>query len=236
MDNETLLRLARTGSKEARDAVVKSNSALVWSVVKRFCGRGYDKEDIFQIGCIGMLKAIDRFDTKFGVKFSTYAVPLIMGEIRRFMRDDGLVKVSRSLKELGIRAAVVRDKIICERGAEPTVSELAAELGADRDTLVMALEASQPCDCLDRKLAPDSDAYLIDTVTYDLDTGEAMIDSLSLRMAMDELDDEDRELVIMRFFRGKTQREVAERMHISQVQISRREKKILRILREKLSA
>ena len=92
MDNETLLRLARTGSKEARDAVVKSNSALVWSVVKRFCGRGYDKEDIFQIGCIGMLKAIDRFDTKFGVKFSTYAVPLIMGEIRRFMRDDGLVK------------------------------------------------------------------------------------------------------------------------------------------------
>ena len=116
------------------------------------------------------------------------------------------------------------------------MSELAAELGADRDTLVMALEASQPCDCLDRKLAPDSDAYLIDTVTYDLDTGEAMIDSLSLRMAMDELDDEDRELVIMRFFRGKTQREVAERMHISQVQISRREKKILRILREKLSA
>lgn len=236
MDNMTLLRLAKTGSKEAREAVVKANSALVWSVVARFLNRGYDKEDIFQIGCIGMLKAIDRFDISFGVKFSTYAVPLIMGEIRRFMRDDGMIKVSRSLKELGMRAIAVRDRIICESGNEPTVSELAGELGTDRDTLVMALEASQPCDCLDRKITPDGDAYLIDTVTYDLDTGEAMINSLSLRMAMDELDEADRELVIMRFFKGKTQREVAEKLNVSQVQISRREKKILNILRDKLSA
>lgn len=235
MDNSALLIKARSGDSHARNELVRNNSALVWSIAQRFRNRGCDLDDIFQVGCIGMIKAINRFDLSYNVKFSTYAVPLIMGEIRRFLRDDGMIKVSRSLKDLAIKAMSFRDDYIAEMGTEPTLSQIATATGSDTDTVVMALEAARPCDCLDRKVGEDNDTFLIDKVTFDMDTGEAVIDSIALRMALSDLSPKDRQLIELRFFEGKTQREVADVFNISQVQISRREKRILQHLKDMLA-
>ncbi|MBQ8525599.1 MAG: SigB/SigF/SigG family RNA polymerase sigma factor [Clostridia bacterium] len=235
MDNPALLLKARSGDSHARNELVKNNSALVWSIAQRFRNRGYDLDDIFQIGCIGMIKAINRFDTGYNVKFSTYAVPLIIGEIQRFLRDDGMIKVSRSLKELAVKALSFRENYIAETGREPTVNTISAAIGSDADTVVMAMEAVRPCDYLDRKVGEDNDTFLLDKVTYNMDTGEAVIDSIALRMALEDLTPDDRRLIEMRFFEGKTQREVADEFSISQVQISRREKRILGQLKVSLS-
>ena len=182
-----------------------------------------------------MIKAINRFDTGYNVKFSTYAVPLIIGEIQRFLRDDGMIKVSRSLKELAVKALSFRENYIAETGREPTVNTISAAIGSDADTVVMAMEAVRPCDYLDRKVGEDNDTFLLDKVTYNMDTGEAVIDSIALRMALEDLTPDDRRLIEMRFFEGKTQREVADEFSISQVQISRREKRILGQLKVSLS-
>ena len=236
MDNSSLLLKARTGDSNARNELVKNNSALVWSIVKRFSNRGCEPEDIFQIGCIGMIKAINRFDTSYNVQFSTYAVPLIIGEIQRFLRDDGLIKVSRNLRELAIKALSFREKYISQNACEPTVSCIASAIGSDVDSVVMAMEAARPCDYLDRKVGGDDDTFLLDKITYDMDTGETDIDSLALRIALSTLDEKDKTIIMRRFFEGKTQCEVAEEFGISQVQISRREKKIIALLKEKLDA
>lgn len=235
MDNSALLVRARKGDTNARNELVKNNSALVWSIARRFINRGHDLEDIYQIGCIGMIKAINRFDTSFNVRFSTYAVPMIIGEIQKFLRDDGLIKVSRSLKELSVKALRCREKFINEFGTEPSVSEIAELTGSDKDSIIMALEVSLPGESIDRKRdESDGGGYIIDKITYDLDTGDTTIDSLALKIAVSELPSDDRKLIQMRYFEGKTQRETAEYFNISQVQISRREKRILSILKEKL--
>ena len=235
MDNSALLIKARSGDSHAFSELVRNNSALVWSIAQRFRNRGYDLDDIFQIGCIGMIKAINRFDMSFNVKFSTYAVPLIMGEIQRFLRDDGMIKVSRSLKELAVKSLSFREDYIAEHGTEPTISQIAAATGSDCDNVVMALEAARPCDYLDRTVGENNDSFLIDKVTYNMDTGEAIVESIALKMALSDLSPRDRRLIEMRFFEGKTQSEVAKEFDISQVQISRREKKILSRLKEMLS-
>lgn len=235
MDNSVLLEKARSGDSHARNELVRNNSALVWSIAHRFANRGYDLDDIFQVGCIGMIKAINRFDTSFDVRFSTYAVPLIMGEIKRFLRDDGMIKVSRSLKETASKALSFREDYIAQFGTEPKVSQIADAIGADADTVVMAMEAARPCDYLDRKLGDESDTFLIDKITYNMDTGEAMIDSIALSMAISDLSPSDKRLINMRFFEGKTQKEVAEVLGISQVQISRREKRVLERLKGMLA-
>lgn len=235
MDNSALLVRARKGDTDARNELVKNNSALVWSIARRFINRGHDLEDIYQIGCIGMIKAINRFDTSFNVRFSTYAVPMIIGEIQKFLRDDGLIKVSRSLKELSVKALRCREKFINEFGTEPSVSEIAELTGSDKDSIIMALEVSLPGESIDRKTdESDGGGYIIDKITYDLDTGDTTIDSLALKIAVSELSSDDRKLIEMRYFEGKTQRETAEYFNISQVQISRREKRILSILKTKL--
>lgn len=234
MDNSALLIKARDGDTDARNELVKNNSPLVWSIARRFINRGHDLEDIYQIGCIGMIKAINRFNTNFNVKFSTYAVPMIIGEIQKFLRDDGLIKVSRSLKELSVKALGCREKYINEFGTEPSVSEIAEIIGSDKDSIVMALEVSLPEESIDRKIDGDDGGYFIDKITYDLDTGDTTIDSLALKIAVSELTSEDRKLIHMRYFEGKTQRETAQHFHISQVQISRREKRILGELKSKL--
>lgn len=234
MDNSALLIRARSGDRGARGELVRNNSALVWSIARRFANRGCELEDIFQIGCIGMIKAINRFDSSYNVQFSTYAVPLIIGEIQRFLRDDGLIKVSRSLKELAVKALGFREKYIEENGTEPTVSCIAEAVGSDVDSVVMAMEAARPCDYLDRRVGDDNGTFLLDKVTYDMDTGQASIDSIALRMAVDDLAPDDRRLIQSRFFEGKTQRETADEFGISQVQISRREKRILSQLKTML--
>lgn len=232
MENSELLLKAHEGDIRARNELVKNNSALVWSIARRFVNRGQDLEDIFQVGCIGMLKAINRFDTSYGVRFSTYAVPMIIGEIQRFLRDDGIIKVSRSLKELAVKALSFREKYIEQNGTEPSVSIIAKAVSSDPESVVMAMESARPCDYLERKVGDDNDTFLLDKVTYDMDTGETMIDSIALKMAMDELETRDKRLIKMRFFEGRTQQETAREFGISQVQISRREKKIIEQLKK----
>ncbi|MBQ7900691.1 MAG: sigma-70 family RNA polymerase sigma factor, partial [Clostridia bacterium] len=171
MTDITLIQQAQQGSKQAREEIVAQNKGLVWSIAKRFAGRGVECEDIFQIGCIGMLKAVYKFDFGYNVQFSTYAVPMIMGEIKRFLRDDGMIKVSRSLRQLALAAFNERDRYINDNGTEPTVAQLAEILGSDSETVVMAMEAAAPCEYLYKKIGDDNDTYLIDKVTYDLDNG-----------------------------------------------------------------
>ena len=226
MTDILLLQKAQQGSEIAREQIIEDNKALVWSIALRFKGRGAELEDIYQIGCMGMLKAVQRFDFAYNVKFSTYAVPMIMGEIKAYLRDDGIIKVSRQMRSLAYKALAKREEYINLYGTEPDISHLAQSLGTDRESLVTALEASSPCEYLYSK-AGDSDTYLIDRVSYDMDKGESEIDSLAVRLAVDSLDGGEKEIIKQRYFYGRTQSEVAKEMNVSQVQICRREKKIL---------
>lgn len=230
MTNTMLLELARRGSKDAEEKLISDNKPLVMSIAKRFLGRGLDIDDVFQLGCVGMLKAIRNFDASYNVAFSTYAVPLITGEIKRYFRDNSYIKVSRSMRELAIKAFAVRDKFLINEGREATISEIARELNSDVESVLTAMESQSPPEYLYSKKG-DTDMYLIDTVTYDLDTGESRVDSLCLDMAIDNLSDDEKLIVEHRYFLGKTQSEVAKVLGVSQVQISRNEKKILSKLR-----
>jgi RNA polymerase sporulation-specific sigma factor len=176
---------------------------------------------------MGMLKAVSKFDFSYNVKFSTYAVPVVIGEIKAYIRDDGMIKVSRDMRALAYKALTKREEYINLYGCEPDVSQLAQLLDTDKETLVTALEASSPCEYLYRKIDENSDTYLIDKVSYDMDKGESEIDSLSVRLAVDSLDTGEKEIIKQRYFYGRTQSEVAKDMNVSQVQICRREKKIL---------
>lgn len=236
MENQTLLRLSRRGSDTAKEALLKNNSGLIWSIAKRFSDRGCEMEDIFQIGCIGFIKAVDRFDFDYGTKFSTYAVPYIMGEIQRFLRDDGLIKVSRNLKEISAKISDIREKALKDTGTEPTISELCAMMNLSRETVLMATESSKPVFCLDTPLQDDGDTTLCDVLSDDLHIRDKTDDFLNLKIAISKLDKEERDFVYMRFFEEKTQKEIATVLNVSQVQICRREKKILQKLKENISA
>ncbi len=235
MTDTLMLKKAQQGIESACEQIINDNKALVWSIALRFKGRGADIEDIYQIGCMGMLKAVQKFDFSYNVKFSTYAVPMIMGEIKAYLRDDGIIKVSREMRSLAVKAFAKRDEYINMYGTEPDVSLLAELVGADRESLIMALEASSPCEYLYKKAGERSDTYLIDKVSYDMDNGEADIDSLAVRLAVDSLDGGEKEIIKQRYFYGRTQSEVARQMNVSQVQICRREKKILLKLKGILS-
>lgn len=212
----------------SRDEFIKRNLALVHSLANRFRGRGIDYEELFSAGSMGLVKAYDNFDKSRGLCFSTYAVPVILGEIRRLFRDGGAVKMSRSLKELSMRAARARDEL-CKSGSEPTVTELAAYLKVTPEEAAEAIAASAPA--LSLTSAEDGSEFDIST-----DSGEnAFIDRLALRQCMDELPEEDRMLLILRYFRGKTQAQTAEALGTTQVSVSRRERKLLESLREKLT-
>lgn len=231
-----LLELAHGGDKVARDTMVKENIGLIWSIVRRFSNRGYEVEDLFQIGSIGLMKAIDKFDTSFEVKFSTYAVPMITGEIKRFLRDDGLIKVSRSLKENGARIKQARERLQAERGRDVTLQELAEETGIEREEIVMALEANGEVESIYKTYAPEDgkETCLADRLPQEKDSHEILINHMLLEQLLEELEEGERELIKMRYFEECTQMQVAEAMGISQVQVSRMEKKILLSMRKKL--
>lgn len=231
-----LLELAHGGDKAARDTMVKENIGLIWSIVRRFSNRGYEVEDLFQIGSIGLMKAIDKFDTSFEVKFSTYAVPMITGEIKRFLRDDGLIKVSRSLKENGARIKQARERLQAERGRDVTLQELAEETGIEREEIVMALEANGEVESIYKTYAPEDgkETCLADRLPQEKDSHEILINHMLLEQLLEELEEGERELIKMRYFEECTQMQVAEAMGISQVQVSRMEKKILLSMRKKL--
>ncbi len=228
-----LIKQAHEGDKEAREQVMKENTGLVWCVVKRYSGRGTELEDLYQIGSIGLLKAIDKFNLDYDVKFSTYAVPMITGEIKRFLRDDGLIKVSRTLKELNFKAYGIREKAIKEQGREPTIEELAKELGVGKEELVEALEATHEVESLYKPVYQHEgeEILLIDRVEKGEGEEEKIVDELVLHQLLERLEHSDRQLIYLRYFANMTQTEVGKLLEISQVQVSRMEKKILSKMR-----
>lgn len=229
----TLLERAHQGDKTARDEMVEKNTGLVWSIVKRFLNRGVEAEDLFQIGSIGLLKAIDKFNTEYKVQFSTYAVPMISGEIRRFLRDDGMLKVSRTLKETAVRGYAVRERLERELGREPAVGEIAAELKISPEELAMALESGAEIESLQKIIyqGDGNDISLMDRICGKNDMGEELMNRLLLEELLENLSREERTLIGLRYFREETQSAIAEKMGISQVQVSRMEKKILQKLK-----
>ena len=231
-----LLGRAHQGDKEARDILTEKNMGLVHSIARRFQNRGVEMEDLVQIGSIGLLKAIDKFDTGYDVKFSTYAVPMITGEIKRFLRDDGMVKVSRSLKEEAARAYAVREELFFKTGREPALEEIAAELNIDSEELVLAMESAVQIESLQKTIfqSDGSGISLEDKLPQEKNQQEEVLDRLLLEQMLGMLEPKERELIYLRFFMEKTQTCVAKKMGMSQVQVSRLEKKILSRLREKL--
>lgn len=231
-----LIQRSHEGDEEARTQIVEENVGLVWCVVRRFTGRGTEAEDLFQIGTIGLLKAIDKFDLSYDVKFSTYAVPMISGEIKRFLRDDGMIKVSRSLKELSYKAYQTQEILGRLLGREATVTELAAYLEVTPEELTMAMDACTDVESLQRPVykKEGQEMSLMEKVGKEDGAEEKVIDHLLIRELLTTLDKQERRLIYLRYFAEKTQVQTGKELGISQVQVSRMEKKILKNLRERL--
>ena len=251
MDETTvLIEQLQAGKTEVREVLVEKNLGLVHHIVKRFIGRGVDPEDLFQIGSIGLMKAIDKFELSFDVKFSTYAVPLISGEIKRFLRDDGMVKVSRTLKENGMHIKKMTEQFTKMHGREPTIAEIEEETGLLKEDIVLATEALSEVESIYKSVyqSDGNEIYLVDQVvsangksavggamnSAEDTEKEKLLNHLLLEQLIQSLQEEERNLIILRYFQDKTQVEVASIMGISQVQVSRMEKKILLRLREKI--
>lgn len=231
-----LIQRAHEGDKTARDQLVLDNVGLVWSIVKRFSGRGHEMEDLFQIGSIGLMKAIDKFDMSFDVRFSTYAVPMITGEIKRFLRDDGMIKVSRSIKEMGAKVRLVRENMIYTLGREPTIEEIAGQIGVSREEIAASMEAGAEVESLYKTIGSgdDNSMCLMDKVEKKEDDEETLLNQMVLKELLDGLSEKEREIIIRRYYENQTQSVIAADLNISQVQVSRMEKKILREMREKM--
>lgn len=228
------LHAAKEGDTVARERLINCNLKLIFNLVQRFAHRGYEIEDLFQIGTIGLIKAIDKFDFTYGVKFSTYAVPMIIGEIRRFIRDDHPVKVPRSYKELVYKVNRARDELSASLGREATIGEIAANIGVDRDEIVAALEAVQsPTSIYDTLYQDDSDPiYVLDQLSEDKDPDPTWFENLALNEVLDKLPEREKRVLLMRFFEDKTQSQIANLLHLSQVQISRIERAALNRIRQ----
>lgn len=231
-----LIRKSHEGDEEARAQLVEENAGLVWCIVKRFLNRGAEAEDLFQIGNIGLLKAIDKFNLDYDVKFSTYAVPMISGEIKRFLRDDGMIKVSRSLKELSYKAYQCQEKLQEILGREPSVTEIAEELSVSTEELTMAMEASGDIESLQKSIyqKDGQEIRLMDKLLGQDAQEERIVDHMVLGNLLNDLEAKERRLIYLRYFANRTQTQVGEELGISQVQVSRMEKKILKQMREKI--
>ncbi|MCG9968837.1 RNA polymerase sporulation sigma factor SigF [Pelotomaculum terephthalicicum JT] len=229
-----LLGKAKAGDGYARDRLINCNLKLVFNLVKRFQNRGYELEDLFQIGCIGLIKAIDKFDPSYEVKFSTYAVPMIIGEIRRFLRDDNPVKVSRSVKEIAYKIQQVRDILTAKLSREPSVGEIAADMGLSREEVVNALEAAQaPTSIYETLHQDDGDPiYLLDQLKGKEDGETPWLERISMKELLNNLPERDRQIIAWRFFEDKTQSDIAQKLGLSQVQVSRLERQALKKLKE----
>ena len=229
-----LIRKSHEGDKEAREQIVKENVGLVWCVVRRFYGRGAESEDLFQIGSIGLLKAIDKFDLSYDVKFSTYAVPMISGEIKRFLRDDGMIKVSRTLKEMSYKIFRTREMMIDRLGREPTIEELSEEMQIEKEEIVEALEAGNEVESIYKPIhqKEGNEIRVMDKLEENEHQEEKILDHMLLQQLLGTLEKEERTLIYMRYFQDRTQSEVGKELGISQVQVSRMEKRIMENLRK----
>ncbi|MCT4542299.1 MAG: RNA polymerase sporulation sigma factor SigF [Vallitalea sp.] len=232
-----LIKESQNGNQLAREQIVENNIGLIWSIVKRFSNRGYELDDLFQIGSIGLIKAIDKFDLSYNVRFSTYAVPMIMGEIKRHIRDDGMIKVSRSLKEIANKVRVNKEILNKKLGREPTIEEISKEIKIPIEEIIMALESNAEVESLYKTIhqGDGHPIFLIDKLDNSTEDNNLMIDKIALRQIIQQLSPKEMELIILRYYKDKTQTEIAEKIGISQVQVSRLEKKILKQLKEKLS-
>ena len=225
-----LLRTARKGDKNAMERLVTENAGLIWSIARRFFGRGVDADDLYQLGCIGFLKAVHGYDEAFGTQFSTYAVPKIAGEIRRFLRDDGSVKVSRGLKERSAAIKMTRSRMTAELGREPTVGEISREMGLSVEEIATAETATAATESIQRETGEDG--FTLENVLTDSDTEEQLVERIALREAIGKLPEREALVINLRYFHGLTQERVARVLQVSQVQVSRIEKKALGHLRE----
>ena len=228
-----LIGRAHQGDKEARDTLFEENTGLIYSVARRFLGRGVEMEDLFQIGSIGLLKAVDKFDPAFEVKFSTYAIPMILGELKRFFRDDGMIKVSRSIKEIQHRVYLAREKIEKELGREPSLKEIAEMLEMPPEEVAMTMDSAAEVESLYRTVyqSEGTDISLIDKIPEKENAEEHLLNRIFLEEILGKLESSDRKLLYMRYFQDQTQTQIAEQLGVSQVQVSRMEKRILKKLR-----
>ncbi|MBB6696381.1 RNA polymerase sporulation sigma factor SigF [Clostridium algidicarnis] len=235
-DNLELIVLSKTGNKLAMDKLIEINIPLVSSITKKFMNRGYEYEDIFQIGSMGLIKAINNFDASYNVKFSTYAVPMIIGEIKRFIRDDGMIKVSRSVKSIARKLYYDKEALSKELDREPTLDELSKFSGVDKEDIVYAMESASSIHYLYDTIHQDDGApvLLIDKLSEKYEEDDSLIDRLALKEALGDLDAKSRQIIMLRYFKDNTQVEVAKMLGISQVQVSRIEKKVLKTMRKTL--
>ena len=239
LDNAQVLELvgkAQQGDQQAKTVLIDENSPLIKSIIKRFRNKGIEYDDLYQLGCIGFLKAIKNFNAEFGVKFSTYVVPMVIGEIKRFLRDDGMIKVSRALKTLNLQIGKYIESFFVENDRNPTIDELAKHFHVEQQDIIMAMDSSKMPVSLYSPIEDDSENLtMIDRIEGEDDSNEKLINNLALKELILKLDSRDRKIIILRYFFDKTQTEIAKQLNISQVQVSRLENKILENLKEKLS-
>ncbi len=233
-EKKALFARMEQGDESAREEFIRGNLRLVLRVIQRFYNRGENADDLFQVGCIGLIKSIDNFDVSLGVQFSTYAVPMIIGEVRRYLRDNSPMRVSRSLRDTAYRALQVREALTRQRGQEPTIEEIAKELDLPKEDVVFALDAIQdPISLYEPVFHDDGDAlYVMDQIRDEKNTHEDWLQHIALGEAMEQLDEREQKILQLRFFKGKTQMEVSEEIHISQAQVSRIEKAALKEMRK----
>lgn len=225
-----LIALAQQGDAKASEALVEENAGLIWSVARRFVGRGTEAEDLYQLGCLGFLKAVEGFDLEYGTQFSTYAVPKIAGEIRRFLRDDGAVKVSRTLKEQAATIKATRSRLTSALGREPTLLEISRQTGLSPEEIAIAETATAATESIQRESGDEG--FSLENVLTDTESEERMVEKIALRQAIAALPDRERQVIQLRYFHALTQQRVAVVMGVSQVQVSRIEKKAIALLRE----
>ena len=234
-----LLQLTKEGNEEAREKLILDNVGLIWSVVRRFTNRGYESDDLFQVGSIGLMKAVDKFDLSYDVKFSTYAVPMITGEIRRFIRDDGPIKISRSIKELNIKIIEFQKEYLNIYGKEITLEQLAKELKTSKEDIAMALDSARPVNSIEdsqyRDNKTDKTISLIDQLSSGKDEENEITNRITIKKLISELKDNEKEVILLRYYKGKTQMQVAKILGITQVQVSRIERKVLDNMKRKLT-
>lgn len=232
------IKKAQNGDEEAMTSLIENNKGLIWNIVKRFSGRGYEIEDIYQIGCMGFIKAIKRFDTSFEVQVSTYAVPYILGEIKRFIRDDGIMKVSRSTKELAVKILELQKEHINKTGEEISINDIAERLSIAKEEVAYALDAIRPVSSIyeGTNSSGDDDRAIVDKLASDKDEAGSIVNKIAIKQLIENLETREKEIILLRFYKEKTQSEVAKVLGITQVQVSRIEKKILNSMKLKLTS
>ncbi len=227
---EELIARSQSGEKSATEELVKNNSGLIWAVARRFMGRGAELDDLYQLGCLGFLKAVEGFDLNYGTQFSTYAVPKISGEIRRFLRDDGAVKVSRSIKEQAATIKTTRNRLAAALGREPTIQEISRQTGFTPEEIALAQTATAATESIQRETGEEG--FSLENVLTDTESEERMVEKIALRQAIEALPEREKTVIQLRFFHSLTQQQAAKVMQVSQVQVSRIEKKAIVRLRE----